>query len=151
MQWSTHQYRARALSLSLCLSREVAERMLTTMRITTHPTICLTKDMERFSEYNKPLGINVVPAVNPDVVPSSVSREVEKVNPICTSTCTRDGGVQTVGYCRQASGADGIALCAVPSKLHTVAWASTTPPPPSHCVNVLSRALMVVTIRTSRN
>ena len=98
---------------------------LSPIRDATNSTAQCAADMARFDSYNKPLGINVVPVINPDVVPSSISREVEAVNSLCTSTCiTTDDGVPTAGFCRQASGTDGEVICAPTSRLHSIAWAN---------------------------
>ena len=97
---------------------------LSPVRDATNSTAQCAEDMARFNSYNKPLGINVVPVVNPDVVPTSVSRDVEQVSSVCTGKCIVDSNVATVGYCRQASGTEGVVLCTAPSKLHTIAWSN---------------------------
>ena len=64
-----------------------------------------------------PLGINVVPVANPDVVPRTVTRAVERVNPICLVACASGAG-----FCRLA-GTRGPA-CTAPAVKHVVTWAN---------------------------
>ena len=51
------------------------------------------------------LGINVVPSTNPDVVPRTVSRAIEEVDPSCQAVCAPDptagdDEIKTSGLCR---------------------------------------------------
>ena len=71
------------------------------------------------------LGINVVPAANPDVVPDAVTRDVEEVEPVCIAGCTpdpADSTKSTAGYCRLATADPNTAVCAAPTRVHTVSW-----------------------------
>jgi uncharacterized cupredoxin-like copper-binding protein len=72
-------------------------------------------------------GINVVPAVNPDVVPNLITRNIESVNPACLAGCTPnplDPDTSTAGFCRLGTADVNIAVCAAPAKIHHVAWAN---------------------------
>jgi hypothetical protein len=70
-------------------------------------------------------GIGVVPAVNPDVVPSEIERSGEDVDPICLASCAvLPDETQTAGYCRLATADAKIATCASPAKIHHVQWAN---------------------------
>lgn len=83
---------------------------------------------DNMNEYVKGyLGINVVPAANPDVVPDSVKRDVEEVNPVCVAGCSplpEDSSLRTSGYCRLATADPNVAVCAAPTRVHKVAWAN---------------------------
>ena len=73
------------------------------------------------------LGINVLPATNPDVVPDTVSRDLEEVDPVCIAGCTatpEDDSIKTAGYCRLATADPNTAVCAAPSVVHKVTWAN---------------------------
>eukprot|EP00039_Didymoeca_costata_P029030 m.22963 g.22963 ORF g.22963 m.22963 type:complete len:1851 (-) comp7454_c0_seq1:181-5733(-) len=72
-------------------------------------------------------GINVVPVINPDVVPTVVVREQENVDPLCLADCApvpTDLEVKTAGVCRLKTANEAIAVCAAPAKIHNVAWAN---------------------------
>ena len=80
------------------------------------------------------MGICVVPPVNPDVVPSSVTREVELVEPICLTSCAIvvvgiDEGTgetllnQTAGWCKKALN-DAQSICDAATPVHAVTWAN---------------------------
>ena len=80
---------------------------------------------------NRKMGINIVPPVNPDVVPLEVTREVEGVNPLCLLPCASVPGAepddparQTAGWCRKATGSGDLALCTAPDLVHVVTWAN---------------------------
>lgn len=73
------------------------------------------------------LGINVLPSKNPDVVPESVTRDVEEVDPLCIAGCSLlpdDSTKSTAGYCRLKTANSNIAVCAAPTRVHKVAWAN---------------------------
>lgn len=73
------------------------------------------------------IGINVVPAANPDIVPKTVERDVEVVDPICIAGCAptpSDATVSTAGYCRSATANANVAVCAAPARVHKVTWAN---------------------------
>ena len=84
------------------------------------------------TKQNIPMGINVVPLFNPDAVPSSVSREIEEVNPLCLQdvSCVEvanpiSGEYEAApGFCRKATAVETIALCAAPATVHTIPWAN---------------------------
>lgn len=73
------------------------------------------------------LGINVVPAGNPDIVPDSISRDVEDVDPVCIAGCSstaEDSNAKTAGFCRLATADPNIAICTPPARVFKVAWAN---------------------------
>ena len=72
----------------------------------------------------------VVPLSNPDAVPSSVSRDVETVSPlcldgvICVDVLDDSEFVAAPGFCRKATAAGANALCTAPAAVHTIPWAN---------------------------
>ena len=75
--------------------------------------------MPRLKSYTKPVGINVVPTNNPDVVPRVVVRDIEAVSPLCELACP----LEAKGQCRISDGAGGV-FCDVPFTAWSVAWAN---------------------------
>ena len=65
-----------------------------------------------------------MPSANPDVVPTTVSRNIEVVDPLCQATCTPtalDASVLTKGNCRLGTSSDTVAVCAAACPVHKVA------------------------------
>eukprot|EP00040_Diaphanoeca_grandis_P026972 m.152243 g.152243 ORF g.152243 m.152243 type:complete len:1731 (-) comp30797_c0_seq1:210-5402(-) len=94
---------------------------------TTNVSECLV-DMSgpRIAEQAGTLfGINVLPAVNPDVVPRLITRDQEDVNPVCQAACsTRVDESQTAGFCRLETADASVAVCTSPARIHNVVWAN---------------------------
>ena len=104
------------------------KQVVSAIRNATGTIECRADMMDtEMSKTSTNFGINVVATPNPDVVPKIVSREVEQVDPVCTSQCTptpEDDSVRTAGYCRHATAQANVAVCASPSPIHTVTWAN---------------------------
>ena len=100
-----------------------------TVRDATDNVRACHKDMtdEQMNTVGGYLGINVVPAANPDVVPASVKRDLEEVDPVCIAGCTplpNDSSKKTAGYCRLKTASANVAVCAAPTRVHKVTWAN---------------------------
>ena len=104
--------------------------LLSPVRDATNTAAACRDDMERFGDpagehyYSKPLGINVVPATNPDVVPGTIIRDVESVSTTCTGDCISVNQVPTEGFCRAPTAIEGESTCTAPAWLWSVTWAN---------------------------
>eukprot|EP00040_Diaphanoeca_grandis_P019407 m.102462 g.102462 ORF g.102462 m.102462 type:complete len:1975 (-) comp27410_c1_seq4:129-6053(-) len=99
------------------------------IRDATHNVSLCRADMDqaKFQSSTTTLyGLNVVPGLNPDVVPSEIQRNQESVDPICLAACsaTTEEGVFTAGFCRLETANPDVSVCGAPAPIHDIVWAN---------------------------